>query len=282
MSAVPRLTADQVAAAVKQLPSLPSVVLELMRSLDQEDAGTATLANKLAKDQALAARVLRVANSPFYGLPGEIASIRDAITVLGFRAVQSLVMTAAFTTCFTPQQGTGFDHQVFWRHSIGAALAARELARCAGRNVEAAFAIGLLHDIGYLVLATCFPEQTNQVRAYQHQHDCCAADAERDVLGLDHASIGAALAARWRFAPAMQEAIAYHHCPDDQTADSMAGIAHYSDFVAHALGLAKDENEMVPKASGVAWHRLDIGWAQFRQVLERTEAQHGRLCALIQ
>ena len=281
MSAAPHLTPDQVVAAVKQLPSLPSVVLELIENLGQEDADTATLAKKIAKDQALTARALRVANSPFYGLQGKIASIRDAITVLGFRAVQSLVMTAAVTHCFTPAQGAGFDFKAFWRHCIGAALAARELARYAGRNGEAAFAIGLLHDIGHLVLATCFPEQTKQVLAYQRQHDCYAAEAERDVLGLDHAAVGAALAARWRFAPAMHEAIACHHAPDDQTGDSLAGIAHLSDFVAHALGLAKDENEMVPKISQLAWHRLDISWAEFQQVLERTEAQHASLCALI-
>ena len=125
-----RLDRDAVLKGVRKLPSLPAVVIELLQSMDNDDADTRQLATKLAHDQALAAKVLRVANSSFYGLQGKVDSIGDAIVVLGLHGLRTLAIAAAVTDVFASKdkQG-GYDLLTFWRHSVAVGLCAREVAR---------------------------------------------------------------------------------------------------------------------------------------------------------
>lgn len=278
MSLLKPLQPDQVVDAVRQLPSLPAVVVELLESADRDDVNAEALANKIALDQALAARALKVANSPFYGLQSKVASIQDATVILGLRQIRSLVAAAAVTGAFAPSRTPWFDQRLFWQHCVGVALCARILAAEAGISEDGAFTAGLLHDIGRLVLVTCFPEEYRLALDYQRKHDCLLLAAERDVLGLDHARVGLALAERWHFAPSIQEAVAHHHAPEDATADSLAGVVHVADVMAHALDLCPREDELVPPLSALAWNRLGIPWPRFKIILATVEDQFEDVC----
>lgn len=275
------LQAQQVVEAVRQLPSLPAVVIELLQSADKEDVNADELANKIALDQALAAKALKVANSPFYGLQSKVASIQDATVILGLRQIRSLVAAAAVTGAFAQSRHSWFDQRLFWQHCVGVALCARTLAAEAGVSEDGAFTAGLLHDIGRLVLVTCFPDEYREALAYQKKHDCFLLTAERDVLGLDHAQVGQALAERWHFAPSIQAAVAHHHAPEEATADSLAGVVHVADVMAHALDLCPREDELVPPLSAVAWNRLGIDWGRFKQMLATVEDQFEDVCAAL-
>jgi putative nucleotidyltransferase with HDIG domain len=275
------LQTAQVVAAVHHLPSLPAVVVELLESVDREDVNAEALADKIALDQALAARALKVANSPFYGLQSKVATIQDATVILGLRQVRSLVTAAAVTGAFSFSSASWFDPRRFWQHCVGVALCARALAAEVGLSEDGAFTAGLLHDIGRLVLVTCFPEEYRQVALYRKKHDCYPLTAERDILGLDHASVGKALAERWRFAPAIQEAVALHHAPEEVTGDSLAGIVHVADVMAHALDLCPRDDELVPALSSVAWNRLGISWPRFKELLVQVEDQFEDVCAAL-
>lgn len=232
-------------ARVKALPRLPSVACELlggeMDALDLPD-----LARRIAADQALAARVLRLANSPFYGLARQVGSIEEAVMVLGFRAVRSLVVWAALaSTVVGLHPGTGFDTRRFWRHSIAAAVAARQVARVAGLNAETAFTIGLLHDIGQLVLAALCPERY-------------APDAATAAGPLfSHAEAGAELATDWQLPPAICTAIACHHDPDAAGGEAMADLACIADFLAHGL-LSEEDCSVVPGVPLASCRRLGM------------------------
>lgn len=270
------LNLEQVIAQIRQLPSLPAVVIEVLESFQDEHADGGTIGRKIEQDQALSARVLRVANSSFYGLQGKIVSVQDAIVVLGFRNVRSLVLAAGMTASIPAAAGGGFDLRTFWKHGIVTATCARSFAHAAGINPDHAFTAGLLHDIGRAVLATCFPDHYCRVAEYRARHDCYPTEAEREVLGLDHAAVGSALAMRWNFAPAIQQAIAGHHPhPGDAATPGcrtdLAGLVHVADVTAHALDLAGDDNELVPQLDAVCWARLRIAWPQFRQRLEEAE-----------
>ena len=208
------LNLEDVLADIRNLPSLPAVVNELIRALDNELTGIQQLAEGIAKDQSLAARALRVANSPFYGVQHKVASIHDAIVILGFRAVGSLVMAASVTNYFPPPTSKVFDPVSFWRHGIGVAISARALAREVGLDAEAAFSAGLLHDIGVLMLLSTHPEAYVPVLEASRERDCPLAAAERDALGFDHAEAGAALAARWQLPDEIARAVAQHHAPE--------------------------------------------------------------------
>jgi len=274
------LTMQRVLDGLRQLPSLPVVVLEVLETFEHADVDVDALARRIAQDQAIAARVLRIANSSFYGLQTRVGTVQEAVVVLGFRSVRAMVVSVAATNCFSPRACPGFDHAAFWRHCVGAALCARALARPARMNAELAFTAGLLHDIGRLVLVTCFPEEYAATLAYGEQHDCPALVAERDVLGLDHAQVGEALAERWRFSPLLREAIGGHHAPQDYPASSLAGLIHVADLTARALDFANVPNERVSPMSGVAWNRLGIDWADFRAALAEADTGFEEACQI--
>ena len=190
--------------------------------------------------------MLRVANSSFYGLRGKVVTVQDAMVVLGFRNVRTLVMAAGVTGGFPAAAAGGFDLRAFWMHGIVTAVCARSFAGDAGIDPERAFTAGLLHDIGRVVLATCFPDHYRRVAEYRARHDCHPIEAERQILGLDHAAVGSALTERWKFAPVIQRAVAGHHSPPEAAPPGakpdVAGLIHVADVAAHALDLAGDDN----------------------------------------
>ena len=275
------LTLDEVVASVGQLPALPAVVDELIRAFENEAVGVDELAGGVAKDQALAARVLRVANSPFYGVQQKVASIHDAIVVLGFRAVGSLVMAASVTGYFSPAEQSTFDLAGFWRHSIGAALCAKALARRTGLDAESGFTAGLLHDIGRLMLVTTHSMHYAKVLAWREEHDCLIHRAERHVLGFDHAQAGEILARRWRFPPDIVRAVAQHHAPAAADARSLADVAHVANILAHALDLGGEAQAMVPPLDPGAWRRLGLDGPALKSMVAGIEREHESYCALL-
>lgn len=123
-----KLDREALARDVRALPSLPTVVQELMMLVQKNEVQLDTITNTLSLDQALSVKVLHLANSPFYGLSGRVRSIRDAINILGMRQLSSLVIAAALTLQFEKLHGQSLHMNAFWRHSIGCATAARQLA----------------------------------------------------------------------------------------------------------------------------------------------------------
>jgi len=261
------LRPEQVLTCLHSLPALPAVVTDLLASFDNEDVDVGALARQIARDQALAARLLRVANSSFYGLQTRISSINEAVVVLGFRAVRSMVIAVGVGGVFRAEQCPGFGVQAHIRHGVGVGLAARALALATRRNPEIAFTGGILHDIGKLVLASCFSPQYQQALTYRERHDCPVVVAERDVLGLDHAIVGGLLADAWRFPPALRSALAEHHSPAAATADSLADLIHVADAVAHGLGLGQTAGELVMPVDQTAWQRLGVSGETITQLL---------------
>jgi putative nucleotidyltransferase with HDIG domain len=267
------LTLAQVRQSMHDLPSLPAVVMELLSSIDQEDADISVLARKVSLDQALTAKTLRLANSPSFGLQVRVTTIQQAITFLGFQTTRHLITTAALSGSFADNRCAGFDNRGFWRHSIATAACARVLARRMRLNQDFAFTAGLLHDIGRLVLVTGFPEHYSQVLTCSRREDRPLLDVEREQMGVDHVAAGAALAEHWQFSDTMRHAIAYHHEPEAPGAGLLAPIVHVANAIVHALDLAGDENELVPPVSMVAWTALGLSQEALLHVFRETEMQ---------
>lgn len=279
------LSLEDVLADIRKLPSLPAVVNELIRALDNELTEIEQLAEGIAKDQSLAARALRVANSPFYGVQHKVASIHDAIVILGFRAVGSLVMAASVTNYFPTPSGGVFDPVTYWRHGIGVAICARALAREVDLDAEAAFSAGLLHDIGVLMLLTTRPRPYAAVFERRRERDCGLADAEQEVLGFDHAQAGAALTARWRLPEAIVRAVALHHAPepgrDAVATATLADVVYVANILAHALDLAGDPDAQVPPLDAAVWRRIGLREQRLMALLPDIEREHESYCALL-
>lgn len=277
-----RLDLDTLIRQVDSLPALPAVVVELIESVDDEDADADLLASKISRDQALVARMLRVANSSFYGLQGKVTSIHDAIVVLGLRGVRTLATAAAVTACFSSRGLAGsFDYRAFWAHGISVALCARAIARRLRVSEENAFTAGLLHDIGRLVLAARFPRHFDAVVEHRRREDCLLVDAEVALLGIDHARIGRALTERWHFSPLISAAIAGHHQSEQAELRSLTHLIHVADGIVHALALSGGRHDIVPPISPVSWNAVNLDREDFLEIFAEVEAQFEDVCELL-
>jgi putative nucleotidyltransferase with HDIG domain len=193
------------------------------------------MANKIARDQAIVARVMRVANSSFFGLSGQISSIFEAVSVLGFNNLRGLVMAAGIINAL-PRPEQGFDWTVFWRHSIRTAVCAKVLAKRVGLSPETAFTTGLLHDIGKLVMGVYFPQAFAQAHESDDESTIEALQAERVALGMDHAALGGEVAKRWHFPPEVREAVELHHTEARTGVEkTLTDVIYIANLFAHAL-----------------------------------------------
>lgn len=276
-----RLSPDDIAKGIRNLPSLPVVVLDVLKSFEQSEASAGTLAEKVAKDQALAAKTLRIANSSFYGLSRKVTTIQQAITILGFDSVRALIAAAAVTDVFSGGRHGALDLKAFWRHAIGTGLCAKMLARQLKLNQDNAFVCGLLHDIGRLVLVTRFPDQYTAAMRYRDEKDCYVIEAERAVLEIDHATVGRALADHWKFPLIMQKAIANHHNPRGDDMRDIPAVVHVADATAHALDMTHDDDDLVPIVSEDAWKSLELDASAFRRMCRDTEAEFEEACQIL-
>ncbi|MES2127957.1 MAG: HDOD domain-containing protein [Pseudomonadota bacterium] len=272
---------DDVIKRIADLPSLSAVVVELLASMEQEDIDVNALGAKIALDQALTAKTLRLANSSFYGMSSTVTSIPQAISVLGFHSIRTIVTACAVTGTFPPTSTGSFNFKAFWRHSVGTAVAAKILARHLKTNPDAAFTAGLLHDIGALVLATRFPGQYEEMLAWRAAQDCYVIEAERAVFGIDHTLAGKALAAYWKFPPAMQNAVADHHRHDNPDATPLSLAVHAANTLAHGLDLSEVEDDLAPPMSHRTWKALGLDEAAWMRLLGETEATYKEMCQIL-
>jgi putative nucleotidyltransferase with HDIG domain len=267
------LAAEEILHKIHNLPSLPTVVLDLLASMGQEEVNVGVLANKISQDQALTAKTLRLANSSFYGMAKQVTTIQEAITILGFRTVRSLATTAALITAFTGKSANGFNAMPFWRHSIAAAVCARALASHLPVNPDYAYTAGLLHDIGRLVLVTQFQSHYEATMAYRAQHDCALLAAEQAILGLDHAQVGQVATQHWKFPEELQQALVQHHNPRMENPAILTMVVIAADTIAHALDLSMSEDDLVPSVPDGFWPRLGLDEDTLLSVFKQTEKQ---------
>lgn len=187
----------QVALDGKTLPSLPLVVQRLLTAVNAPNTEARELASLIEQDAGLAARVLRLANSPFYGLSGEVGSIHQAVVILGFHAISQLAASVGLMQTIKVDNCAHFDIHTFWASSMRVALGARWLAKRVNLNAEHAYLSGLLHDIGLPVAVACFPTAMEEVLIKSRQTETDLLALENDALGFDHLHLGVTLAKNW-------------------------------------------------------------------------------------
>jgi putative nucleotidyltransferase with HDIG domain len=272
---------EQVVAQIDQLPALPEIVHDLLQNINREDLDISVLARKIAHDQTLTAKVLRYANSSYYGATGKISTIQQAITLLGMATVRQLITAAALAVSFPDNQCKGFDFKAFWRHSMGTAVCARIMARHLHLNQDFAFTAGLLHDIGRLVLVTRFSKEYEQAMAWRAQQDAYVLEAERTMLGVDHLQAGHALAAHWRFPEVIHHAIVGHHHPDPAQRGSIASLVNVANAVVHALDLAGEEDDVVSPVPLTAWYDVSLDGEIYQQIFRETELEFEKITCIL-
>ena len=205
----------QITEKVIGLPSLPTVVTQLINLVGDPATSARDISQLISADQALTAKILKVANSAFYGSPRKIATVQLAIVVLGFETVKNLGLSVAVLKRFHAGKAHPlFDRQQFWEHAIGCGVAARMLVRKRNRKLEGeAFVAGVLHDIGKLILIEYFPDEFGESLELACDELLTISEAEMKVIGVTHAEIGGWLAEKWNLPESLVQAITYHHNP---------------------------------------------------------------------
>ncbi len=204
---------DRLASIVEELPTLPNVMFEVLAIAEDDKSTAADLEEVIMRDQALSAKVLKVANSAYYGIPRTVETVSRATVLLGFQTVVGLALTVSvYDTLWGSGKGHYLDRRDLWKHSLGVATGARLLSNNArGKDGAVAFTAGMLHDIGKTVLDSHLAEEYGRVVELCHRERIPIYQAEGALLGVNHAELGHKVAMRWQLPEVLCESIRYHH-----------------------------------------------------------------------
>jgi putative nucleotidyltransferase with HDIG domain len=265
------ISSEQLDHDLQRLPSLSIIVMDVLTLLRDDNLDLRLLEEKLKRDQSLTARILRIANSPFYGMSRKIVSIHEATVVLGIHTIRNIVTAASIIEHFQVDGDSKFNYLAFWQHAIGTGVAAKVLAAKVGADQEAAFTAGLLHNLGRICTEVLFQAELVQVAAYQQAHRCPLREAERAVLGFDHCLIGCKVAERWKLPPTLIEPIAHHHTPDMAPISVLTDLVHFADIICQGLEIGNAGEDLISVLSPSAWKRLDLTWDVVGACLKQIE-----------
>jgi putative nucleotidyltransferase with HDIG domain len=266
-----RLTLDDILKRANAIPALPQIVTRILDTLDDESANTDTLSEQISGEPAVVAKLLGAANAGAFG-GHHVQSLKQAILLLGVGRVKEITVATAIIDRYTAEPP--FDAHALWLHSIGVAACAREVALHAGLDVEISGIAGLLHDIGQLLLFGVEPKSYIEALNYKQRHNLDIIAAEREILGVDHAQAGGALARLWKLPPHVGDAIAGHHMTDMLgVASEIADVVHVAEVLSHALDLSQSDTNRVPLLSEMSCARLGIDWMEFAGRFPRIEAR---------
>lgn len=248
------------------LPAVPKIVHELIDSFNNQDVSIDDIARKLAADPVLSARLLRLANSAYYHVSRTIGTVNEAISMLGFVTVRTLVISSGLTGGYKSMPG--MDLTSFWRYSMHTAAIAGWLAQRVGVNRDLAFTVGLMHGIGQLVMHAGMPAEMLHLDKQVSPLDAERFEAERQACGYTHATVGAELARQWRFPLSFVDAITAFPAPLSQTPfNPVAGVIHLAAWRARG---EHDELDAEALAAGIPTEicaRLELAPAVLLQEL---------------
>jgi len=231
---------QQLVQTVRDLPALPEVVVRVMRLAEDPRSDAQSIARVIATDQAMAARVLKLANSAFYGLPRRVSTLSEAVVILGFRTIKNLAIAAStFELLNREIAGYWLQRGELWRHSLACAIGAQLIARRVRLPVsEEAFVAGLLHDIGKVAINLFVREQFDQIMERALQDRIPFVEAEQAVLGFNHAMAGGLIAEKWNLPPLLVSVIKYHHQPSSAPEkEPMISVVHLADLLSITMGM---------------------------------------------
>lgn len=256
---------DRVLQRVTELPFSPVAgkILELARD---ERVGAREIAKVIAQDQAFTARLLKVANSPYYGQTRPVTTVSQAVPVLGIDTITSLALALCSFNSQSQDDSPILTMSELWEHSSGCAIWGRQLAKRVGRvSSEEAFIAGLLHDMGKALFHRFFKNEFLEAVQLSETQGIALTEAEESILGTDHAAAGAAVARKWNLPRILRAAIGYHHTPltlpdsEDDALRKTVAIVHVADMLADADNIGRGVERDPTTIDDEVWDFLGIG-----------------------
>jgi HD-like signal output (HDOD) protein len=197
---------------LNDIPTLPLVATRVTELINDPNSSSADIADVLKKDQVLTAKVLKLINSPYYGIPGEVTDVKRALAYLGFNTLAQLVLSISVIGAFSENKAIRFSFPDFWKHALGTAVASDIIAKKIGyAKPEECFTCGLLHDVGKIVLLKIAPDEFARVVQLTEKEKISFTEAERRLDIPGHGYLGEYIANMWRLPMVIRMSIRYHH-----------------------------------------------------------------------
>lgn len=255
---------------VGDLVTLPDVFIRINQLVDSPNSSAVDIAQAVSQDPAFTVRLLRVANSPYYGFSSSIDTVAKAVSIIGTSQIRNLALSTAIASSFSGLSNKLVSMDNFWRHSLYCGLAARKLAVLAGKcDAEAVFTAGLLHDIGELVIFNRLPQQAQAslLQVLDSADELPLYQAEQQTMGFDHAQLGGELARQWKLPPMLEECIEYHH--DIQSARRYpreTALVHIANILAQMAEVQTLDRDDVAPINPQAWQITGLSAADVIEI----------------
>ncbi len=228
---------------LNDIPTLPVVATRVTELINDPNSSSADIADVLKKDQVLTAKVLKLINSPYYGIPGEVTDVKRALAYLGFNTLAQLVLSVSVISVFSDNKNSRFSMQSFWKHALGTAVASEVIAKRIGYpKPEECFTCGLLHDIGKVVLFQIAPNEFLRVVEKAEAEKISFYEAEKILEVPTHGYLGEYIANKWRLPMVIRASIRYHHVDVRPMQTILDSIKKAIQVVALANQLVVKEN----------------------------------------
>jgi putative nucleotidyltransferase with HDIG domain len=279
------MTLQQFTQDIDHLVSLPSVGVRVNEVVNDPNSTAEDIAKLISQDPALAARVLRIANSPAYGLSAQITTITRALAIVGTQLIRDLVLATSTISAFKdiPNELVSLDN--FWNHSLYCGIAARLLAEQRGmKHAETEFLAGLLHDIGQLVIFRKEPEAARRalLLSVEGPDDLALHKAEQAVFGFDHAQVGATLLRHWHFPDLLVACVENHHAPqEEQKFPIEVSLVHIANSIATLAEIDSVSEEDAVRTEPFAWDRLGLSRDVIEPTVRATQTQFTAMRGLL-
>lgn len=265
-----KLTLEEIIRRVEDLPALPEVVNDIMKLTEDPDSTVQDIERVIMKDQSLTTRILRLANSAYYGYPRRISTISEASVLLGFQAIRSITLTASVNGLLMKEvHGYGLEENQLWRQSQSSAIISRYIAKkLRFAKVDQAYVAGLLRDIGKVIVSYYLTEHFKQIMSIVENEGISFLEAEEKVLGFHHGQVGAEVAKKWSLPEELVEAIAYHHSPEQASINpKLTSIIHLADAIVMMMGIGLGVDGMIYNLSEKAIETLGIDGLMLEQII---------------
>lgn len=273
---------EEISTKVK-LISLPDVYLRLKEVLDDPNYTMGGVAEVITHDPAITIRLLRIVNSAYFGLATQIDSVSRAVNLLGTQGIHDLVLAASVAQSFEGMSNEVMDMERFWRKSVVCAITSRELASlCNVLDGEHLFVCGLLHDIGHLVLYQMAPGKAQQAIEQAKTHQGSLYQAERSLLGVDYAEVGAALMRHWKLPQSLWEPTEYQIEPEKAEESQLsASLIHIAAMMTEAADRGEQLDDALIRVSPLAWQVTGLSTDRCLDASQKVDAQVSGVMQLI-